>query len=131
MVNISLITTITESECCAELRYIKPDGQEHRRQYHCERLEADSSHRAELKALITGLKEIRCPARITAYLKTSHSIAAINQDWIRGWKKNDWKNQKGNLVRDWELWKEIYEIVDSKNLTLVGGGYNDNMGITN
>lgn len=128
MVNISLITTLTETECLAELRYIKPNGEEHKRQYRCERLEADSTHRAELKALIMGLKEIRCPARVIAYLKTSHSIAAINQDWIRGWEKNGWKNQKGNLVRDWELWKEIYDVVDSKGLTLTGGGYSDNMG---
>ena len=128
MVDISIKTVLEELMCIAELRYIKPDGKEHKRRYNCVRLEADSVHRAELKALIVGLREIRCPARVTAYLKTSHSIAAINQDWARNWKKNGWKNQKGKLVRDWELWKEIYDIADAKGIILSGGGYYDNMG---
>ena len=70
MINISLITSLTESECIADLRYIKPNGEEHKRSYTCERHPVDSTHRAELKALATGLKELRCPARVTAYLKT-------------------------------------------------------------
>ncbi|MDY4968766.1 MAG: RNase H family protein [Lachnospiraceae bacterium] len=130
MINISLITSLNESECIADLRYIKPNGEEHKRLYRCERYSADSTHRAELKALATGLKELRCPARVTAYLKTPHSIAAINQDWIRGWKNNDWKNAKGNLVRDWEIWKEIYEIVEEKEITLTGGMCSDILGDT-
>lgn len=128
MINISLLTGLTETECIAELRYIKPNGEEHKRRYTCERYSADSSHRAELKALATGLKEIRCPARVTAYLKTPHSIAAINQSWFQSWKQNDWKNTKGNLVRDWEVWKEIYEIIEAKEITLTGGMHNDILG---
>lgn len=125
MINISLITSMTESECIADLRYIKPNGEEHKRRYTCERYPADSMHRAELKALAAGLKEIKCPSRVIAYMRTPHSIAAINQDWIRGWKQNDWKNTKGNLVRDWEIWKEIYDIVKAKEITLAGGMYSE------
>lgn len=128
MVNISLITELTDKECIAQLRYIKPDGKVHMRTYKCERYEADSVHRAELKAIIIGLKEIRCPARVIAYIRTAHSVAAINQNWPRGWMKNDWKNKKGHLVRDWELWKEIYEITETKQIILTGGGQNDHMG---
>lgn len=121
MVNISLITELTDKECIAQLRYIKPDGKVHMRTYNCERYEADSVHRAELKAIIIGLKEIRCSARVTIYLKTAHSVAAINQDWPKGWQKNEWKNQKGHLVRDWELWKEVQELTEKKQITLTAG----------
>ena len=120
MININLTTNLTESECIAQLRYIKPTGEEHRRTYTCERYAADSSQRAELKALAAGLREIRCPAKVMIHMESNHLMAAIRNDWPKIWKQNGWKNQKGNLVRDWELWKEVIDISEKKQLVLTG-----------
>lgn len=121
MIDINLATELTEQECVAELSCILAQGKEHRKRYTCKRLTADSSQRAELKALITGLKAIQKPSRVTIWLHASHLTAAIRNDWLVLWRKNGWKNQKGKLVRDWELWKEVMEIVEQKQLILVGG----------
>lgn len=121
MINISLTTSLTASKCIAELRYIKPTGEEHMRSYTCERYAADSAQRAELKALAAGLKEIRCPAEVMISLRSSHLAAAIRNDWPKLWQRNEWKNQKGNLVRNWELWKEIMDLAEKKKLILMGG----------
>lgn len=132
MIDIHLTTELTQTECIAELScFLQYHSLDHRKKYSCERLSVDSVQRAELKALAAGLREIRCPARVIVHLSSKHLTAAIQNDWIKMWKRNGWKNQKGHLVRDWELWKEIYDTVGSKNLTLTGGGCDDNMGDAN
>lgn len=124
--DIHLTTELTQTECIAELSCILQydlmhHGLDHRKKYSCERLPADSIQRAELKALAAGLKEIRCPAKVIVHLSSNHLTAAIRNDWINMWKRNGWKNQKGHLVRDWELWKEIVDIAEKKQLVLAGG----------
>lgn len=120
MIEIKLAVRLTKTECIAELSCKKRDGTDHKREYSCPRYEADSIHRAELKAVAAGLREIRYAARVVIYLKTSHSVAAINQDWIKSWRENGWKNKKGTLVRDWEIWREIMDIANQKELLLEG-----------
>lgn len=121
MTEIYLKTELTQTDCIAELSCILNTQQEHRKKYSCKRMASDSAQRAELKAIITGLREIRCPAKVFVYLWSNHLAAATRNDWPANWKKNGWKNQKGHLVRDWELWKEIVDIVEKKQLVLVGG----------
>lgn len=123
--NVSMIIHVDRTECIAELRCLKPNGEEHKRYYACERFPADSVHRAELKAILAGLRAIKCPARVMIYIGTAHSVAAINQGWFRNWKENDWKNAKGNLVRDWEIWKYICEIAEAKGITMAAGAIHD------
>ncbi len=120
MIEIKLAVYLTKTECIAELSCKKRDGTNHKRKYSCPRYDADSVHRAELKAVAVGLREIRCAAKVVIYLKTLHSAAAINQGWVKFWSGNGWKNKKGALVRDWEIWKEIMDVANQKELLLEG-----------
>lgn len=122
MVEIKMTTNLEKDKCIATLSCALQNGFTHEKSYYCERMAADSDQRAELKAVAVGLNEIKCPAKVKIYLSSKHTIAAINQDWPTGWKRNDWKTAKGKLARDWEIWKKILEIAEQKELILSAGG---------
>ena len=102
----------------ATLIFVKPDGSEHKKVYVCRKEPADSTTRAELKAIITGLKEIRCPCTVHLKLMIMNTVGAINQEWPTMWEGRRWCNRNGKLVKDWELWREILELKRTKKLNL-------------
>ena len=123
MVTIELTTYANEEGgMAAQLVLRMPDVTDYCRDYKREYLKADSSQRQELKAMAAGLLAINRPARVICNLQSSHIRAAVNQEWRKIWRENGWKNQKGRLVRDWELWREIAGIVEEKGLLLMTGG---------
>lgn len=122
MVTIELTTVYRSSGGMeAQLSFKKKDGSYYCRSYSREHLKADSSQRQELKAVAAGLSAINCPAHVICNVHQSHVKAAINQGWWKLWKNCGWKNQKGRLVRDWELWREIAELAEKKSLIISGG----------
>lgn len=105
----------------AQLAFRRKDGSDYCKSYHKEHLKADSAQRQELKAVLAALSAINRPAHVICNVHHPHIKAAINQEWWKLWKRCGWKNKKGRLVRDWELWRELSEIVEEKNLILSGG----------
>lgn len=41
---------------------------------------------------------------------SAYCINPIEKGWLNFWASNDWKNNKGEEIKNSELWKELYEI---------------------
>lgn len=74
-----------------------------------------TNNRMELKAILSAIKHIcnnlnynRKENIIIIYSDSAYCINALSQNWLENWEKNDWKNKKGENVKNVELWKDLF-----------------------
>lgn len=60
----------------------------------------------ELQAAIVALSNFGEEQKITIYTDSNYVKRGITE-WVRGWKKNNWKNAKKQAVKNKELWEEL------------------------
>lgn len=87
-----------------------------------------TNNRMELQAVVETLKLIKSKVRIGAeYVCDIHSdsayvINAITKKWIEVWKINGWKKKDGDAIKNVDLWKDFYFILEdlkaTKNVTI-------------
>ena len=46
---------------------------------------------------------------ILIYMDNTYIASVINLGWLEIWERNDWKNSRGNEIKDVDLWKAILE----------------------
>lgn len=81
----------------------------------------------EVTAVIEGLKLLKYPCEVEIYSDSAYVVNAFNQNWIKGWKKNGWKNSSKEEVKNKELWQELDELVNSHQVTFIKvKGHSDN-----
>lgn len=78
--------------------------------------EYTTNNRMELRAVIEAIKRIlTCKEKyskivqIDLYTDSSYVLNGITK-WYKVWKKNNWKNSKGDPVKNSDLWKELAEL---------------------
>jgi ribonuclease HI len=70
-----------------------------------------TNQQMELAAAIAGLhalKSTRIPVRIFTDSQYLHNGASM---WIKGWRKNGWKNASGSPLANVELWQELDQLM--------------------
>ena len=64
----------------------------------------------ELTAAIVALKTLKEKIRvITIFTDSKYVIDGITS-WVKNWQKNGWKNSKGKIVENLDLWQELYNL---------------------
>jgi len=76
-----------------------------------------TNNRMELKAVIEALKVIKKSKKIILYSDSNYVVKGINE-WIKGWKKRGWKTSSDKKVKNLDLWKELDELINKKNVLL-------------
>ncbi|KRN93969.1 ribonuclease H family protein [Pediococcus stilesii] len=70
-----------------------------------------TNNRMEIMALINGLKMViqrfGDQEPILVVSDSKYVLDAINQNWIWGWKRRNWKKANGEIVANKELWQEV------------------------
>ena len=66
-----------------------------------------TNNRMELTAAIRGLEALKEPCRVKLYTDSQYLAKAINQGWLKSWKKNGWKKSDKKPVLNVELWKQL------------------------
>jgi ribonuclease HI len=86
------------------------------------REERTTNNRMEIKAAVEGLKKIEDGESVTVYTDSSYVIKGITQ-WIKGWKRNDWKTKTKDDVLNKDLWMDLDEATAGKSIKweYVGG----------
>lgn len=64
-----------------------------------------TNNRMELTAAITGLEALKEPCDVTLYTDSQYIAKAINEGWLRNWKRNGWKKSDKKPVLNVELWQ--------------------------
>ena len=81
----------------------------------------------ELTAVVEGLKALKYPCRVKLYSDSAYVVNAFNQNWIKGWIKNGWKNSSKEPVKNKEIWQELVELTQKHEVTFIKvKGHSDN-----
>lgn len=85
----------------------------------------DNDH-MELQAIVSGLRQINTPSRVTITSDSKYVVEGVNS-WLNNWKRNGWKTAKGKDIANRELWQEV---ADMKHVHIVKAewtkGHKDN-----
>jgi len=81
-----------------------------------------TNNKMELTACIRGLEHTKNDQDITIYTDSSYVINGITK-WIKGWRKNGWVTKTKQEVLNRDLWEELYELSETRNVKweYVGG----------
>jgi ribonuclease HI len=81
-----------------------------------------TNNRMELMAAIQGLKAIK-PAknglREVVLCTDSKYVRNGITEWIGNWKKNDWKTSTNKPVKNVDLWKELDEVRNLRDVRFI------------
>ena len=69
-----------------------------------------TNNRMEMTSVIKALSALKSPCNVTVYLDSMYVKNGITM-WINGWKKSNWKNSKGQPVKNMDLWLELDNII--------------------
>lgn len=75
-----------------------------------------TNNQMELVAVLEALKLIESKSNKKTYEICSDSayvVNAINNGWLYSWRKNDWKTQSGDPVKNANIWHDLYRILVS------------------
>lgn len=70
-----------------------------------------TNNQMELVAVLEALKLIESKSNKITYDICSDSayvVNAINNGWLYGWRKNDWRTQSGDPVKNAYIWQDLY-----------------------
>ena len=68
-----------------------------------------TNNRMELVAPIMALKKIKSKSDITIFTDSIYVKNGITE-WIKKWKKNDWKNSNKKAVKNKDLWIKLNDL---------------------
>ena len=77
-----------------------------------------TNQRMELQAVIQGLKALSRPCKVKVYSDSAYFINALEKKWYVNWRKNGWKNSKGEPVKNRDLWEALLAEMDRHQLSL-------------
>lgn len=81
----------------------------------------------EITAVIEGLKLLKYPCEVEIYSDSAYVVNAFNQNWLKSWKKNGWKNSNKEEVKNKELWQELDNLTKVHDVTFIKvKGHSDN-----
>lgn len=81
----------------------------------------------EITAVIEGLKLLKYPCEVEIYSDSAYVVNAFNQNWIEAWIKKNWKNSKGEAVKNRELWEELINLINIHKVKFIKvKGHSDN-----
>lgn len=81
----------------------------------------------ELTAVIEALKLVKYPCTIKIYSDSAYVVNAFLQGWIYNWIKKGWKTADGSLVKNKELWEELYQFTKTHEIEFIKvKGHSDN-----
>lgn len=75
-----------------------------------------TNNRMELLAAILGLQSLIVPCKVDIYADSQYVINGFEKRWVQGWMRNNWKNGKGENVKNRDLWERLYELVNKHSV---------------
>ena len=65
-----------------------------------------TNNRMELTAVIEGLLALKRPSQVRIYTDSQYVQKGMSE-WIRGWKRNNWRTADRKPVKNVELWQKL------------------------
>jgi len=78
-----------------------------------------TNQRMEIKAVIEALKAVKVSGwEAHVHSDSAYVVNAFQQNWIKNWQRNGWKNSKKEAVANQDLWKELITLMEKSHVTL-------------
>lgn len=81
--------------------------------------EDTTNQRMELLAVIEGLRALKKPCQVSIFSDSAYFINAIEKKWYVGWRRNGWKNSKGEPVKNRDLWEALLTELERHQVNLM------------
>jgi len=75
-----------------------------------------TNNRMELMGVISGLEALRERCAVELYSDSQYVVNALNNGWLRDWKRRGWKRRDGELKNP-ELWQRLDELLAKHAVT--------------
>ena len=75
-----------------------------------------TNNRMELIAAISCLESLEKPTTLTLFTDSNYVKGGITE-WMKTWKKNEWKTAGKNSVKNVDLWKRLDKARQKHNVT--------------
>ncbi|MCH5197856.1 MAG: ribonuclease HI [Oscillospiraceae bacterium] len=76
-----------------------------------------TNNRMELTAVIEGLKALKRKCDVTVISDSKYVCDAVNEGWLKNWKKRGWKKANNSPVLNPDLWREFDALLSVHNVT--------------
>lgn len=86
----------------------KSGGIETREEF--ENMDNTTEKRLILTALCSSLRRLTKPCSVLVFIGCEWIRRAYENDWVQKWRENNWKNIKGDEVRNADLWQQLDEL---------------------
>ncbi len=107
---------------------INPEGKTLKLAAPVPRDQPQTNNRAELLAAVEALKRCNKPMPITLYCDSQLVVKGANE-WLPNWKAMGWKNSNKKPVKHRDLWEQIDQFIQQREVTLIWvGGHTGNPG---
>ena len=73
----------------------------------------------EVTAVIEALKSLKVPCEVDLYSDSAYVVNCFKQGWIYNWMKNNWINSNKELVKNKELWQELYSLTKTHKVNFI------------
>jgi len=88
---------------------------------------ATTNNRMEIQAVIEALQLLKEPCKATIYSDSAYVVNCFQQNWLKGWLRNGWKNSKGQPVENQDLWQSLWALMQKHTVAYVKvKGHSDN-----
>ena len=75
-----------------------------------------TNNRMELIAAISCLESLEKPTKLTLFTDSNYVKGGITE-WMKTWKKNEWKTESKKSVKNVDLWKRLDKARQKHNVT--------------
>ena len=76
-----------------------------------------TNNRMVLTAVVQGLKRLKDGKTAAVHSDSSYVCNAINNGWLRSWKRNGWKTKAGDPVKNQEIWEALDQQIARLNVS--------------
>ncbi len=75
-----------------------------------------TNQRMELQAAVEALRFVPSGSKVKLHSDSAYLVNCFNQGWIKRWLRNGWRNSKGNQVENQDLWTQLIELTETKEV---------------
>ena len=75
-----------------------------------------TNNRMEIMGVLEGLRALREPCAVELYSDSQYVVNALNNGWLRDWKRRGWRRRDGELKNP-ELWQALDGLLQTHRVT--------------
>lgn len=76
-----------------------------------------TNQRMEIQATLEALRHLKEPCDVIVHSDSAYVINCFKQKWYVNWRKNGWRNSKGEPVQNRDLWEALLVEVERHAVT--------------